>query len=286
MSRVAPPSAAPGGTLLLGVDFTCAPSRRKAITVARGTLDGDLLHLTGLDRLVTLDHFEALVRESGPWVGGFDFPFGLPRAFVEAQALGTGLAEVLQRLRARCADRMAFRALVDAWGNGRPAGQRLLHRRCDTAEPGAFTTSPLQTRYVPVGFMFFEGVPRLLDAGVTLPGLHAGDASRIALEAYPGLLAHEILGARSYKNRDDVERRAARVALLEALAAGSTRLGLRVQVPAASRDALVADASGDLIDALLCLVQAAWSSTRPGWGLPPDIDPVEGWVATARGAAP
>ena len=34
----------------------------------------------------------------------------------------------------------------------------------------------MQTRYVPVGLMYYEGVARLIDAGVTLPGArHAGD---------------------------------------------------------------------------------------------------------------
>ena len=49
----------------------------------------------------------------------------------------------------------------------------------------------------------------------------------------------------------------------------------------AQRDALVADAQGDLIDALLCLVQAAWASTQPGYGLPAEVDPIEGWIVSA-----
>ena len=43
----------------------------------------------------------------------------------------------------------------------------------------------------PVAYMLHAGVPLLLDAGVHLPGLHAGDPARVALEAYPGLLARE-----------------------------------------------------------------------------------------------
>ncbi len=45
----------------------------------------------------------------------------------------------------------------------------------------------------PVAFMLHAGVPLLLDAGVHLPGHHPGDASRVALEAYPGLLARELI---------------------------------------------------------------------------------------------
>jgi Protein of unknown function (DUF429) len=256
---------------LIGVDFTCAPSRRKPITVARGRREGAVVELQRVDRLPDLAAFETLLREPGPWLGAFDFPFGLPRVFVESLGLGGTLPGVVAALRARCATRMEFRALVDTWGNGRPQGQRLPHRRTDTAEPGAFTTSPLQTRYVPVGLMFFEGLPRLLDTGVHLPGLADGDRSRVALEGYPGLLAHELIGARSYKNRASDDRRAARGELLDALHEGRGRLGL----------ALLDDDSGDLLDAALCLIQAAWARTQPGYGLPDGVDPVEGWVTTA-----
>jgi hypothetical protein len=46
----------------------------------------------------------------------------------------------------------------------------------------------------------------------------------------------------------------------------------------AQRDALTADASGDRLDALLCLVQAAWSVQQPHFGIPAGADPVEGWI--------
>ncbi|MFN5157410.1 MAG: DUF429 domain-containing protein, partial [Betaproteobacteria bacterium] len=38
---------------------------------------------------------------------------------------------------------------------------------------------------------------------------------------------------------------------------------------------------GDRLDAVLCLVQAAWAAERPRHGLPEGVDPVEGWIATA-----
>jgi hypothetical protein len=121
---------------LLGVDFSSAPTRRKPITVARGQLVGAVLRLNALDEMPTMAGFEALLREPGPWLGGFDFPFGLPRAFVDAQGLGSTTADVITELQRRCPARMDFRALVDAWGNTRAAGQRLLHRVCDGAMPG------------------------------------------------------------------------------------------------------------------------------------------------------
>jgi hypothetical protein len=265
---------------LLGVDYSSAPSKKKPITVARGTRVGAVLRLDRLDTLPTQADFEALLAEPGPWFGAFDFPFGLPRAFVVAQQLGTDTAAVVAELRRRCPDRMAFRALVDAWGNTQPQGQRLLHRRCDGAMPGISSTSPLQTRYVPVGFMLFEGLPRLLAAGVHVPRQHVGDAQRVAVEGYPGLLAHELAPKRSYKNSNEPDRLIARKDIVEALEQGRTRLGLRLKLSHAQREALVDDASGDLLDAALCLVQAGWAAGQPEGGVPAGCDPVEGWIAT------
>jgi len=142
----------------------------------------------------------------------------------------------------------------------------------------------------PVAFMLQVTVPRLLAAGVHLPGLQDGDRARVALEAYPGLLARELIGTRSYKSDDRArqtpERLIARKDLLEALAQGRTRLGLRLRLSAAQQDALVGDASGDSLDAVLCMVQAAWAAQRHAqgdalYGLPPDLDPLEGWILTA-----
>jgi hypothetical protein len=51
---------------------------------------------------------------------------------------------------------------------------------------------------------------------------------------------------------------------------------------------LVLDGSGDSLDAVLCLVQAAWASVR-GWplfGLPADMDRLEGWIVSARAEQP
>jgi hypothetical protein len=215
----------------------------------------------------------------GPWLGGFDLPFGLPRAFVDAHAFGASAAEVIAAVRSRCATRMEWRAFIDAWGNTQPHGARLLHRRTDTASPVA-STSPMQTRYVPVGLMYYEGMSRLIDAGVTLPAQrHGGDPQRIALEAYPRRLAHAIVARRSYKNGDDDDRRAARTAMIRALETGRERFGFALACDRALRASLVDDASGDRLDAVLCLAQMAIAARRDGYGIPGDVDPVEGWIA-------
>jgi hypothetical protein len=265
---------------LAGSDFTCSPSRRKPVTLALGEREGGRLRVVALEGFARLDAFEAWLATPGPWLGAFDFPFGLPRPFVEANGLGASCAEVIATVHARCPTRMTWRALIDAWGNGRPAGAKLLHRRTDRASEVA-STSPLQTRYVPVGLMYYEGVARLIRAGVSMPGLHAGDAGRIALEGYPRRLAHALVGRRSYKNHDLPDRAAAREAIVCGLEGGAAGEGTALRLDAALRRSLVADASGDRLDAVLCLVQAACASRRTGFGLPEDIDPVEGWIAGA-----
>jgi hypothetical protein len=137
----------------------------------------------------------------------------------------------------------------------------------------------------PVAYMLHAGVPLLIDAGVTLAGLHAGDPQRVALEAYPGLLARELIGARSYKSdersKQTPERLIARKDLVEALEQGRSRLGLRLKLSHAQRDLLADDASGDSLDAVLCLMQAGWAQTRPGYGLPAGMDSLEGWIVTS-----
>jgi hypothetical protein len=116
---------------------------------------------------------------------------------------------------------------------------------------------------------------------VHVPWLGGGDPARVALEGYPGLLAYELVGRTSYKNADLPDRRQARQRIVGALEGGRTRLELALALTRTQRAALVADASGDRLDAVLCLMQAAWASSRGGCGLPVDVDPIEGWLATA-----
>ena len=106
------------------------------------------------------------------------------------------------------------------------------------------------------------------------------------------MLARELLGTakRSYKNDAKAlqtpERLIARKVMLTALENGQTRLGLRLKLTHAQRERLVDDASGDSLDAVLCLMQAAWAwqqheAGQPRYGLPAAMDPLEGWIITA-----
>ena len=46
---------------------------------------------------------------------------------------------------------------------------------------------------------------------------------------------------------------------------------------------LINDGSGDYLDAVLCAIMAAWAYQRrdQDYGLPPDTDPLEGWIVGA-----
>ena len=114
-----------------------------------------------------------------------------------------------------------------------------------------------------------------------------GRPQRVALEAYPGLLAREVLGRASYKSddpaRQTLQRRACRERLLDGVQSGHTRLGLCLAVTQKQRVMLLDDGRGDRLDAALCLLQAAWGAKQgwPDFGLPMPIDPLEGWIVTA-----
>lgn len=273
-----PKPATPTTPRLLGVDFTSAPRRIKPITVAHGWIEGSRVVLDHIERCADWPAFEAVLARPGPWLGAFDFPFGLPREAV----IDLGWPQTWPALVHHCAKlgKPAFRAALDAYRETRPPGQRYAHRATDLP---ARSHSPLKLVNPPVGLMFLEGAPRLLAAGVQVPGMHEGDPLRIALEAYPGLLARRITTA-SYKSderrKQTPERHAARAAIIDALAAGPTPHHLALAATPAQMQALLDDASGDLLDAALALLQAGAAARHgaPHFGLPPEMDPIEGWI--------
>jgi hypothetical protein len=265
---------------LVGADFSSRPTARKPITVAHGRRSGDELELLHIDEHVSLESFGRWLAQPGSWVGAFDFPFGLPRELVEHLGWPTDWLALMRHY--TLLSRVEVRDTFAAFCAARPVGRKFAHRACD----GPAGSSP-SMKWVnpPVAYMLHAGVPLLIEAGLHLPGLCAGDARRVALEGYPGLLAREVLGSRSYKSDDKArqtpQRQLAREILLDALEQGRTRLRFRLRVTRAQHDALVGDASGDRLDAVLCMLQAAWASAQPDHGLPPQVDAIEGWIATA-----
>lgn len=286
---------------LIGCDFSSSPSKRKPIVLALGQARQGRVQLQALHTFDTLAAFRDWLAQPADWVGGFDLPFGLPRELVETLGWPTDWAACMDHY---CAlERAQIREQFAAFCNARPAGGKFAHRAAD--QPAGSSPS-MKWVNPPVAYMLHAGVPPLIEAGVQLPGLHSADAAlraaphtagwpqRVALEAYPGLLARELFGSggerRSYKSDDKAkqtpERLIARKDLITAAENGQTRLGLRLKISHAQRDALVADASGDSLDAVLCLMQAAWAQAQheqgqPCHGLPRDLDPLEGWILSA-----
>ena len=276
--------------MLVGCDFSSSPSKRKPIVVALGSSSLGRVHLANILKFESLDAWSHWLESPQEWVGGFDLPFGLPRELVETLNWPKDWLACLRHFSAMSRDtvRQHFKAFCDA----RPVGKKFAHRKTD----GPAGSSP-SMKWVnpPVAFMLHAGVPRLLDAGVTFPGLHMPHqdqniSKRIALEAYPGLLARELIGNRSYKSDEKAkqtpERLIARKMILQALELGQTRLDLRLKLTHAQHDALIADASGDSLDAVLCMVQAAWAELQhmndhACYGLP-IFDSIEGWIVTAE----
>ena len=118
-----------------------------------------------------------------------------------------------------------------------------------------------------------------------VPGLADGDRRRVALEAYPGMLARAVTRA-SYKSDSrslqTPAREAARREIVAALERGRHALKTSVSFDTRTmRRQLLDDASGDSLDAVLCAVQAGWAAARAGWGLPRHIPRCEGWIASA-----
>ena len=255
---------------VLGVDFTCAPRRAKPITVCVSTFFRSSLEVLEIKPLYDFKSFEMLLEEAGPWVGGFDFPFGLPRELVR----DLGWPSRWRALISFCGNltRQEFRGILDGYRATRPAGKKYAHRKTDLP---AGSSSPMKLVNPPVALMFHEGAPRLMDAGVHIPGLLEGDRKRVALEAYPGLLARSIIGRVSYKNdtklKQTPERRRARVRIVE---------NLDARMKNSLRKTLIDDASGDSLDAVLCAFQAAAAMKKRGYGIPAGVG-CEGWIISA-----
>lgn len=265
--------------LLHGVDFTSAPRSRKGITIASGHLVGDTFLLDELTTLFDFASFAGWLRRPGPWLGGFDFPFSFPRELVELLGWPTDWPSLIRQVAALDKDslRASFKAVCDA----RPAGSKFIHRASDLP---AGSSSPMKWVNPPVAWMLRAGAPLLLDAGVHIPCMHDGDRDRTALEVYPGLVARGITRA-SYKNDTPAlqtpERRAARLAILQATESGDYPQRVRLDA-GRFRDLLLDDGSGDLLDAVLCALMAAWAWQRrtQNFGLPPH-DGLEGWIVGA-----
>jgi len=280
------------GDLLLGVDFTSAPSRRKPITVAIGRWNAArrrpryrLVEVLGLE---TLDEFRRFLETSGPWLGGFDLPFGQPRPLVEHEGWPTEWPAFVE-FYCGC-PRPLLRETFRRWCDARPPGHKFAWRKTDTP---AGSSPAMRWANPPVAWMMHAGIGPMLAAGLAFPAHRRpparGRPRRIALEAYPGFTARQVC-RESYKSdviaAQTAPRAAARRTILAALVAGTAGLDVRLEISAAWSRRLLADGGGDLIDAVICGLQAGHAAMRRDYGLPRDLDPLEGWIAAVPPSPP
>ena len=274
------------GRVVFGVDFTSAPRRDKPITVACGRLvhhgGRPVYAVSEVRELTDFAAFDTFLATPGPWLGGFDLPFSQPRTLITHEGWPTDWPAFV---RFYCRQpREELRATFRRWCAGRPIGDKFAWRAADKtagSSPAMRWTNP------PVAWMMHAGIGRMLDAGLRFPAHRHPPRSaardRVAVEAYPAFTARR--GCRgSYKSddrrRQTAERRRARETIVAALVAGGVGLDVRLRIPPPWVRRLVADGAGDLLDAVICGLQAAHAATRPRYGFPTDVDPLEGWIAT------
>lgn len=263
---------------VIGIDFTSAPKPKKRITCMCCTFEGGVLHANEPEEWSDFAGFEAMLNKPGPWIAGIDLPFGQSRSFIENIGWPDQWAGYVAH--AESLGREGFVNALTNYGIPRSKGDKE-HKRKTDSEAGSI--SPQKLNFIPVGKMFFEGAPRLLKSGVTIPVLQSGDPQRIVVEAYPGVLARQLIGRISYKN-DKSEKQTeaqlkARIEIMDKILAGELKkkFGFRVK----AEKTLAEDPTGDSLDALLCAMQAAWAWTQRenNYGAPTGTDPLEGWIA-------
>ena len=260
---------------IYGLDFTSAPSRRKPLIVLRCTLADGTLRVQDDEVLTSFEEFETWLKTPGPWVCGMDFPFGQPRSLLGALGWPNNWENYVGKV-ARLG-KEGFEAAIRADMASRPYGKKWRYRLADRRSG---SSSAMMLFRVPVGKMFFR-----LRSGVAIHPCRPNGDPRVAVEAYPAVVARRFLGREPYKRDavpDTPERKAARKKLLAGLRSGITReaYGLDVSIGRKWGERFVQEPGADALDSLLCAVQAAWSYTRRDekWGVPPECDVDEGWI--------
>jgi hypothetical protein len=265
---------------IYGLDFTSAPGRKKPLIVLGCRLDEGTLRVEDSETLTDFGGFENFLSRPGPWVCGMDFPFGQPRSLVSALGWPEGWEGYVGKVGEL--SKVDFEDAIRADMATRPPGSKWRYRLADRRSG---SSSAMMLFRVPVGKMFYQGAPRLLASGVRVEPCRRNGDTRVAVEAYPAVLARRFLGRTAYKRDavpDTPERKSARETLVAGLA--STTLeqvyGFTVEMDDHWREEFVADPSADALDSLLCAVQAAWAYLErdESFGVPPECDTDEGWI--------
>lgn len=262
---------------IIGIDFTSRPTRKKPITVQHCVFHEHVLMPLKQERWDSFEPFEQLLQTEGPWIASIDFPFGFGRRFIETAGWPEQWENYVSQLSGMTRDE--YRAFLDEYRKHREVGDKEHRRKVDELAGGV---SPQKLYGVPVSLMLYEGSPRILKSGATIVPFIQRDPNRIIVEGYPGVLARSIIGRTPYKDGSESDRSARYLARKRILAGLTSEefhcaTGIKVQASTSVCD----DPQGDDLDALLCAVQAAWAwdHRNDGYGVPPNVDLLEGWIS-------
>jgi len=244
-------------------------------------LTDGLLSVQDFINFISFNQLEEFLQTKGPWIAGFDFPFGQPRKLIVN--LGwpltwDGYVELVNNM-----TKDEFILTLSQYCKQRPKGDKHHMRLIDKK---ARSCSPMMLYGVPVGKMFFEGAPILLNSGACILPNHPLESDRIIVEAYPALVARKLIGNRSYKNdtksKQTFEQKDARIKIADRFY--SRRLkelyGFSVKLSKEQIEQCTEDPGADLLDSILCAIQAVWAyeNREKNYGIPTDCDPLEGWI--------
>ena len=281
------------GRVLHGVDFTSAPrggARGKSIAWATGRVgDNGLVVVEAVARFDDFASFEERLRrvDAGEVVA-LDLPFGMPRAFrswMGWDALdGIG---VIERLGGMSLD--VYVETLERFKAAMPEGEKHPRRACDV---WSRSCSPLMLYGVPVAKMHHAGMRRIVESGLAVWPFEPEDARRgVAVEAYPAMVAMAAGCRQGYKSEnrsrwdEGRDRRARIVEWMEGEAARrvyGAQLGFDVGL-VGLRESMIADGSGDSLDACAALLQAAYATRILGDARREEWAQDGGWMVDPAG---
>ncbi len=268
-------------TRIFGIDFTSAPRRGKAITVAEAELRDRVLNIAKGRDLTRTEEFSDFLQAPGPWIAAIDFPFGQPRKLVldcRWPSSWEGYVDYIG-----CMDKETFENHLRNYEDAE-SGKRRLRRKTDII---AGSLSPMQLDFTPVGKMFFVGAPLLLRSPCAVVPFRLGrTGAGVLVEGYPKLVAAKAIGKRGYKSDlpspKSPDRREVRHSILKWIQDYEAQqiYGLIVELDGTVASDCLDDPKGDKLDAVLCAMQAAWSWTQRcnRYGVPEECDLLEGWI--------
>ena len=285
-----------------GLDFTSAPNsttskakKQKRLMLAACELEGEVLRLERFELLNSgkqgcFAGFENWLARDEAWIAGIDFPFGQPAALVRELKWPETWSGYVKHIEAL--GKEGFEKTLVEYKASKSEGQKHLFRAIDKLTNAQ---SPMTLNYTPVGKMFYQGAYRLCKADVSLPPLRTlASPKKVAVEAYPALVARKWIGPKQgYKNDDptkgDHYMTCARFDIVSALRGMEKdncrvpfkeRYGFAVVMNDDDAQRCVDDFTGDSLDSVLCAVQAAWAYTKrnENYGVPEIADPLEGWI--------